>query len=69
MDLYLNHIHFQPQYMRYDDLVERHLAELLGGSSAAGSSSDSGISSGDVDSSIGVGSGSGGQDGGEVAGK
>lgn len=50
MDLYLHFIHFQPQYMQYEDLVERHLAELLGGSSAGGSGSG-------IDSSIGVGSG------------
>ena len=35
MDLYLRHIHFQPHYMRYDDLVERHLAELLAAASRA----------------------------------
>ena len=52
-----------PQYMRYDDLVERHLAELLGGGGASSSGSDS-----SAGSSIGGGSerldgGGGGQDG------
>jgi hypothetical protein len=72
MDLYLRHIHFQPQYMRYDDLVERHLAVLLG-ASGTGSSVDSGVEN-DLDGSIGVGSGgiegsSSGYDGGEDAAK
>jgi hypothetical protein len=36
MDLYLQHVHFEKQYMRYEDLVELHLAEL--GSGGHGSS-------------------------------
>ncbi|KAI3438838.1 hypothetical protein D9Q98_001255 [Chlorella vulgaris] len=36
MDLYLQHVHFEKQYMRYEDLVELHLAQL--GSGGRGSS-------------------------------
>lgn len=33
MDLYLREVHFQERYMGYGDLVERHLAEILGAAS------------------------------------
>lgn len=33
MDLYLQHVHFDRQYMQYDDLVQHHLSLILGGTS------------------------------------
>ena len=44
MDLDLQ-MHFQPQYMRYDDLVQRELAELLSGGAGGGSGGGGGSSS------------------------
>lgn len=60
MDLYLEHVHFEEQYMRYDDMVERHLAELLG--STAGASRDAGAGSG-TDESGSSGTDAGGSSG------
>lgn len=35
MDLYLQYVHFDKQYMQYDDLVQHHLAQILGGADAS----------------------------------
>jgi len=48
LDLYLRYVHFQEQYMQYDDLVERHLADIL--ATASGGSMDS--ADGSVDGSV-----------------
>ncbi|KAL4430177.1 hypothetical protein ABPG77_004959 [Micractinium sp. CCAP 211/92] len=52
MDLYLREVHFQERYMAYDDLVERHLAEILG-TASLGSGSDEATAAADAAGSTG----------------
>ena len=55
MDLYLDHIHWRPERMSYDDLVERHLADIMRSMHSMDGASSDGESAG---------SGGGGQAGG-----
>lgn len=40
MDLYLQEVHFERRYMRYDDLVQHHLAQILRSATASADSGD-----------------------------
>ncbi|KAL4434133.1 hypothetical protein ABPG75_000574 [Micractinium tetrahymenae] len=57
MDLYLREVHFQERYMGYDDLVQRHLAEIL--SSAGLHVASEAVSEGEGSSSSSIEGGSG----------
>ncbi len=46
LDLYLRHIHWQPQRMSYDDLVERHLADIMRSMHSMDGAADGSSSSG-----------------------
>mgnify|MGYP006983416217 CR=1 FL=1 len=42
LDLYVQHVHLDPSSMGYEDLVEHHLAQILGGTSTANEDSSGG---------------------------